>query len=240
MSNELLLDKIAFVTNATSEQDLLSRLKTSVQALGFDQFLLGVEVKRPLVKPIQHVCSGYKPEWQRLYLERGYISVDPTVHHCQTSTLPMVWNESHYDNGSRALWEEARSHGIAHGLSLALHDNAGVKSMFSLARDKSVDKDERELASVLTGAKVLATCAHFAATQLLVPGMIKQALPPLTAREVECLNWSAKGKTAVEIGMILHISEATAVFHLSNVVRKFGVSNRIQAIAMGVSLGLVS
>ena len=92
---------------------------------------------------------------------------------------------------------------------------------------------------VLAGARVLANCTHFAMTKLIVPGLIRGRDPKLTPRERECLTWGARGKTAYEIGMILHIAETTAVFHLNNVVRKFNVANRTQAIAVGVAMGLV-
>ncbi|WP_354130838.1 MULTISPECIES: helix-turn-helix domain-containing protein [unclassified Bradyrhizobium] len=38
----------------------------------------------------------------------------------------------------------------------------------------------------------------------------------LSPREYECLEWSARGKSAGEIGIILGIAERTAGFHLDN------------------------
>ncbi|TIR87267.1 MAG: helix-turn-helix transcriptional regulator, partial [Mesorhizobium sp.] len=38
----------------------------------------------------------------------------------------------------------------------------------------------------------------------------------LTAREYECAQWAACGKTAWEIGCILGITRRTAAFHLDN------------------------
>jgi DNA-binding CsgD family transcriptional regulator len=61
----------------------------------------------------------------------------------------------------------------------------------------------------------------------------------LTGKEIECLRWCKEGKTNWEIGEILGISEKTVEFHLSNTMRKFGASNRITAVIMGIKVGLI-
>ncbi|MBI5089055.1 MAG: response regulator transcription factor [Actinobacteria bacterium] len=51
----------------------------------------------------------------------------------------------------------------------------------------------------------------------------------LTAREVEVLGRLAAGATNREIGELLYISEKTASVHVSNILRKLGVSTRVEA-----------
>lgn len=239
MSANLSLEEISAVMDAKSETELLALLKNAAFALGFEQFLMAVEVSRPLIKPVQHVINGYTLRWQRVYAERDFVMNDPTLSHCKVNSNPLLWSEKIYSESSRELWEESVKHGISHGVSVPIHEREGAKSIFSLARDRSIDRDQRELDQILAGARVLASCAHLAMTKLIVPGLIRARDPRLTRRERECLIWAAKGKTAYEIGMILHIAETTAVFHLNNVVRKFNVANRTQAIAVGVAMGLV-
>ncbi|HSV55329.1 MAG TPA: autoinducer binding domain-containing protein [Burkholderiaceae bacterium] len=240
MQAPLSLEDIAAVMDASSEDVLLELVRKSALALGFEQFMLRVEVSRPLVKPLLHVSSGYPLRWQRTCQEREYVWKDPTAGHCQLNTVPLVWSEQMYSEESRDLPEVSRSHGISHGLSVPVHERDGVRSMLSLARDHPIAEDPRELRHMLAGARVLASCTHFAITRIIVPALLEQCAPKLTRRERECLIWAAKGKTASEIGMILNFTEATSVFHLKNVVRKFDVANRTQAIAVGVALGLVS
>src|ERR1700682_4923186 len=55
----------------------------------------------------------------------------------------------------------------------------------------------------------------------------------LTLKEKECLRWCKEGKTNWEIGEIMSISEKTVEFHLSNTIKKLGVSNRITAVVKG-------
>lgn len=54
---------------------------------------------------------------------------------------------------------------------------------------------------------------------------------PLSARELEIMEWVRNGKTNVEIGMILDISAFTVKNHLQRIFRKLDVVNRAQAVA---------
>jgi DNA-binding CsgD family transcriptional regulator len=56
----------------------------------------------------------------------------------------------------------------------------------------------------------------------------------LTPREVEVLTWAARGKSAWEIGEILHIAKRTVDEHVQTAVRKLGAANRTQAVAIAL------
>jgi DNA-binding CsgD family transcriptional regulator len=56
----------------------------------------------------------------------------------------------------------------------------------------------------------------------------------LTPREVEVLTWAARGKSAWEIGEILHISKRTVDEHVQAAVRKLDAANRTQAVAIAL------
>jgi len=61
----------------------------------------------------------------------------------------------------------------------------------------------------------------------------------LTQRELECLTWTANGKTSWEIAVILGVSESTATFHLRNAGNKLKASNRAHAVAKAMHQGLI-
>ncbi len=61
----------------------------------------------------------------------------------------------------------------------------------------------------------------------------------LTKRELECICWSANGKTAWEIALILGISEWTVTFHVENTKAKLGASTLTHAAAIAVAKGFV-
>ena len=61
----------------------------------------------------------------------------------------------------------------------------------------------------------------------------------LTGRELAVLRLLAAGRTNAQIGAELFISPRTAGVHVTNILRKLGVANRVQAAALAERAGLV-
>jgi DNA-binding NarL/FixJ family response regulator len=61
----------------------------------------------------------------------------------------------------------------------------------------------------------------------------------LTDRELAVLRLVAAGCTNAQIGAELYISPKTAGVHVSNILRKLGVSSRVQAAALAERAGLL-
>ena len=61
----------------------------------------------------------------------------------------------------------------------------------------------------------------------------------LTRRELAVLRLLAAGRTNAQIGAELYISPSTASVHVSNILRKLGVSSRVQAAAIAERAGLL-
>ncbi len=61
----------------------------------------------------------------------------------------------------------------------------------------------------------------------------------LTKREVECIEWLSKGKSAEEIGMILNISRRTVINHIENIKSKTGCCKTTQIVKIAYSLGMI-
>jgi DNA-binding NarL/FixJ family response regulator len=55
------------------------------------------------------------------------------------------------------------------------------------------------------------------------------AMPQLTRRELEILGLVAQGHSNAELAKMLWVTEQTVKFHLSNIYRKLGVTNRTEA-----------
>ena len=61
----------------------------------------------------------------------------------------------------------------------------------------------------------------------------------LNEREVDCLTWSARGKTSVEIATILGVGKRTVDFHIDNACRKLNVATRTEAVVKATSSHLI-
>jgi DNA-binding CsgD family transcriptional regulator len=92
------------------------------------------------------------------------------------------------------------------------------------------------------------TLAERARIPLQPPANAASAAPPtadvpapygLTGRELAVLRLVTSGRTNAQIGAELYISPKTAGVHVSNILRKLGVSSRVQAAALAERAGLL-
>lgn len=63
--------------------------------------------------------------------------------------------------------------------------------------------------------------------------------PSLTTRELEVLRWMVYGKTNPEIAQLLTVGERTVKFHVHNLLDKFHVTTRTQAVTAAIFLGII-
>ncbi|HXD43475.1 MAG TPA: LuxR family transcriptional regulator [Ramlibacter sp.] len=239
MSDAGVLSLIHAVVTAATQDELFRQMQEAARILRFEKVLFGIQLQLPQTKPVQHITSGYPKDYQDLYLKKEFVLRDPTVYHALTSEKPLTWSEGMYTQASHDIMEESRKHGLAHGMSLPVHEGSTIRSMLSLARDKPFDSPA-EKRYVEEGGIVLSHCVHQATKRIIVPELIAGLRPKLTARELECLKWVAQGKSNGVIADILNISDHAVDFHMRNVLSKLKVTSRQQAMVVGVSLGLIT
>ncbi|MGF0538800.1 LuxR C-terminal-related transcriptional regulator [Agrobacterium sp. ES01] len=62
----------------------------------------------------------------------------------------------------------------------------------------------------------------------------------LSARELEVVRWTAQGKTSIEIGQILSLSDHTINAYMTNAIKKLDCVNRTQLVAKAIRLKLIN
>lgn len=217
------------------------------RALGFDQVLLGVVGSRHARFETAFLRSNYSDIWRERYDRNGFAYVDPTVSHCLTSTLPLVWVPETFAAGSQqaGLYEEASAHGIRSGVTLPVHGPQGEFGVLSFASDARPDVvAQRAVMEALPMLALVRDYAFASSQRFREEGARldegRAGAPRLTRRELEVLQWVMVGKSSWEIARITNCSEATVNFHLANVRQKFDVNTRQQAVVKAIGLGLIT
>jgi DNA-binding NarL/FixJ family response regulator len=106
-----------------------------------------------------------------------------------------------------------------HADAEGLDDILEAGAILCLSRSAAMD----QLASLLRAAP------EERPAEATAPEPLDEQPSPLTARELEILRSVAEGHTNARIGRELWVTEQTVKFHLSNIYRKLGVSNRTEA-----------
>lgn len=147
------------------------------------------------------------------------------------STAPVFLGEGNGRDDKDLAGLFARSDLVSH-LAFSIHDAALQHyvvafsgNVATLARDK--------IAALHLGSVELVDISSRSARQ---PAGAHERL---SARELECLRWTAAGKSSEEIGIILNISSHTVVSYLKSAMRKLDSVNRMQAIARACRLRLL-
>lgn len=221
-----------------SEQELFDQIADIAAAMGFEYCAYGIQLPVPVSRPNVVMFNNYSDEWRECYSARSYLEIDPTVRHGLKSSLPVVWSNSLFES-AQDMWEEACGHGLRVGWAQAARDASGSVGLLTLARGAEPLSSD-ELYANQEKMVWLAQYTHVAMTRILIPKLLPETQVVMTAREKEVLRWSAEGKTAFEISLILGISERTINFHITNAVLKLGASNKTQAVVKAVALGMFS
>jgi transcriptional regulator EpsA len=159
--------------------------------------------------------------------------------HCQPVVLD-VGKDDHPCGGAlaRELARLGASSIVAHGT----HDSAGqVSSLFTFAsRPGALGSRQLYLAEVVVPFLHTAWMRTQVNWQSKNSGAKQAETGLITSREREVLDWMYRGKSNIEIGMILGISPLTVKNHVQKILRKLDVLNRTQAVGKALALRILN
>src|SRR5919199_972114 len=145
--------------------------------------------------------------WLERYLDQNYVVADPVIRQVRQSSKPFAWSEAHYDRDDRSavrVMNEAPDFGLCDGLAVPIYTTDGLQALVTLGGEQPEASPHQRAA-----VHLIAIYAHARARELLSE-KDDGAVPPkprLSPREIECLKWTAAGKTAWEISTLLKAPE---------------------------------
>lgn len=228
------------ILQATSREDFRCEVVRFTQDLGFDTMSAVMVVDcgagRSEFVAIDNAPPGYAAAINDIPSMRR----DPVMQHCRHHTLPIIWDQATYTaKGLGELWEEQARFGYRTGICLAMHLPDGRHFVLGVDRDKPLPVDSAELTRIVADLQLFAVYAQDAALRVMSPITGRSERPKLTPRELEALRWTMEGKTAWETGVILGISERTAVLHINNAMHKLDCASKHQAVLKALRMGLI-
>lgn len=210
---------------------------------GFERTLIAVVPDHQTSLEQAFLRSNYSPNWRNVYDSAKLVYVDPTVTHCTTRSTPLIWEPDIFaSKQQKTMYEEACSHGLRSGLTLPFHGANGELGILCFVNDVMPGRRfRREALQAMPDLTLMRDFAFEASLKFAKPSLRipSHQRPAITRRELECLKWSAAGKSSWEIARILHCSESTVNFHFSNIRRKFDTATRQQAVVKAMRLGLI-
>jgi LuxR family quorum-sensing system transcriptional regulator CciR len=242
---EMRLSEFIEKSNAAATADEVCALfRSAVEGYGFNRMALAAassaaQAAFPARAAGPALAFNCPEDWVKHYLAKQYQEMDPVLLNAPFQRRPYRWkdlkDQSTLSTKQRQILQESEDAKVCNGLSIPLHGPAGESYVISLATE-----DHHFDSAPLEGQiHVLAIQFYVAYASLTSGPGPDAAVPRLSHRERECLSWSAQGKSAWAIGMILGVSENTVNFHIKSAMRKLGTTNRVQAVALAVRAGLI-
>jgi transcriptional regulator EpsA len=168
--------------------------------------------------------------------------------------LQEAWEENHYRPvivelasepavADTPLGRELAALGVTSLLMHGTHDTTGRAISLFIFACKPGDAGSRQchLAALLIPS-LHAAWVHTQFTRV-TPSRAAQGQNGnndlLTVRELEILGWIYRGKSNIEIGMILGISPLTVKNHVQKILRRLDVLNRTQAVGKALALRIL-
>ena len=219
---------------------LEATLGETTRALGFTRY--SYYRMRPRLGELDTQLCNYPIGWINHYNYKGYHHIDPIFLESGQTIGPITWAslKTRYaeDRGICGLLNEATDFGLRDGISVPIHGPNNSLDVLSICSPLDPAEVLKETSAAPEACCIMAMFARQALDRL-DPAETKMPVH-LTPREREVLLWTARGKTAWEIGRILSISDQTVVFHVKNAGRKFGAYSKQHAVVSAILQGLIN
>jgi LuxR family transcriptional regulator, quorum-sensing system regulator BjaR1 len=234
-------DIVESIENASGLDQIMSILADSGSAFGYENFsIAGLPLPGESIDPYIMAC-GWPNDWANRYREQNYVHNDPVIRQVRRANKPFMWADAPVgsnDIAGKKILNEATDFGLVEGFAVPIYTTHGFQAIVTFgAHNLELNKSEQ------AALHLVAIYAHQAIRSLLPNNGKENSYwkldKQLSMREIECLKWTAAGKTAYEISIITGISDRTVEHYIASSMRKLNATNRVHAVAAALRFGLI-
>ncbi len=179
------------------------------------------------------VITNWPPDMIAFYDREGMLTSSPVIERLRKSTKPFTYDVSVVEDGRlQGAVSLFRRFQMDRGAYFPVHDSLGQRGSISLSGD-------REPFSTEEMAALSYLFIHVFDSLSALREQDRKPNETLTDREIDCLTWTAAGKTSAEIAEILTLSEHTVNHYLNRATKKLDTVNRTQAVVKAMKTGLI-
>ena len=192
--------------------------------------------------PVSGTIHGhvtYPEAWKRHYVAHDLQRIDPTLLRAARSIAPVDWRRLKGDPNFHAVFDRFQDFGLPQlGMTIPVRGPYGDVGLLSISRDCSEAEWDDLIGRTIGRLQNLAVHVH---DRFMRPTALSRILrhPTLSARETEILQWTAAGKSQLDIAEILGLSVRTVEVHLASARRKLIALNTPQAVGRAIALGII-
>lgn len=238
METNILEKAVSIVDSIYAAEDgneLCEALSKGTKSLGFDIFMLSCRKISKHELMLEPTFSTFPNEFTNDYDHLQWIEADPIAEEAMSADRAFTWSsfQDHYTSvRQQSFIAYLRSLQMYNGLVVPIVHKDGTRSVISV-----ITLTEQPIArSTSIAVEIMAKAAIVKAEMLgLCPDntTVKSAATRLLSElQLEILKWMAEGKSNLDIATITGVTERSVRYHVSEILRKFGVATRMQAVAL--------
>jgi len=222
----------------STEAALRAVLDSATRQMGFDHYALSYTPRPERALEASLLFHDYPEAWARVYTGFDLAGRDPVRRACDKSLCGFEWRNLGQlipmTCGDRHMLAVGQRCGVGDGYTVPRHIPGEASGSCSFVVRPGVDLPRtRLMAAEIVGGFALTSARRLAGLRQ-VP-----AKPVLSDRQRECVVWSARGKSAPEIAIILGISRETVIQHLKMARERYEVHCRQSLVLHALYDGLV-
>ena len=217
---------------AATGTDLRSLFERVMAGEGFENYFVG-SLSEHVLESIAWV--KFPEQHFENYLAERWYEVDPILTATARAIRPFCWDDvaasNQFSPRQVSLLDECKRMGVHSIIVMPFQRRNGGRDVVSISSRHAGPRDPRRL------PVLHAVCAQtwWRYCELVGSRTVDEGEPPiLTAKELEILRWIKHGKNNVDISEIMSLSPKTIEYHIGNIFKKLGASNRTAAVVLAI------